>query len=174
MTGDPPRRWPDDSPEEDAEAHRARELARLEQWVAGQKVRSLTDTLTEHGILPGDGEVMRGPLILPDWWDEIPAPAHPCPWCQRDVPASPCPECREARAADLDPPSAWAWWPSLSAGARRLHIAATYGTDPWSGQRCTIRIEWTDINSDGEIRTTDLPYSGCAPAGIYWGAQRRG
>lgn len=174
MTSDPARRWPDDSPEEDAEAHRHRELARLEQWGQMQKLRPLTDALEEHGVLPGGGEGWTGPVILPDWWDEIPAPANPCPWCQRDVPASPCPECREARAQDVDPPAAWAWWPSLSAAARRLHIAAAYGTDPWSGRRCTISIEWTDVGSDGEIRTTDLPYFGCAPAGIYWGAQRRG
>ena len=173
MTSDPTRRWDDDSPEEDAEAHRARELARLERWMQEQKARPLTDALTEHGMLPGDGEGMAGPVILPPWWDEVPAPANPCPWCQRSVPASPCPECREARAADLDPPAAWAWWPSLSAEARRLHIAATYGTDPWSGQRCTISIEWTDISSDGEVSTTYPLYSGAAPDGIYWGAQRR-
>lgn len=174
MTGDPPRRWPDDSPEEDAAAHQARELAKLERWMAGQKVRPLADALESHGMLPGDGDGMAGPVILPDWWDEIPAPANPCPWCQRNVPASPCPECREARAADIDPPPTWAWWPSLTAEARRLHIAASYGTDPWSGRRCVIRMEWTDISSDEEVRTAYLPYFGAAPAGIFWGAQRRG
>ena len=174
MTGDLPRRWPDDSPEEDFEVNRALELDGLQRWGREQKVRPLTDALAGHGVLPGDDQGMAGPVILPDWWDEIPVPANPCPWCQRNVPASPCPECRQARAADGDPPPMWAWWPSLSAGARRLHIAAAYHTDPWSGRRCAIRKEWTDVGSDGEVRTTHRLYAGCAPAGIYWGAQRRG
>ena len=172
MTGDPPRRWPDDSPEEDAEAHRARELARLERWMAGQKVRPLADALEAHGLLPADGEGWTGPLILPDWWNAIPAPADPCPWCQRNVPAAPCPECREGRAADADPPSVWAWWASLTAEARRGNIAARFGTDPWSGRHCVIRQEWTNLDSDGQIRTTYPLYFGAAPAGIYWGARR--
>ena len=192
MTGDPPRRWPDDSPEEDAEAHRAAELARLEQWAREQKLRPLTDAFTEHGLLPGDGEGWTGPLILPDWWDEIPEPHGQCPSCQRPGVVTrffdgdpsrpvPCPECCQARAevnpetvprleSGVDP---WAWWAGLTAPARRLHIAATYGTDPWSGRRCTIRIEWTDVDPEGQIRTEQLPYRGCAPDGIYWGAARR-
>ena len=176
MTGDPPRQWADDSPEEAAEVHRARELDRLDRWMREQKVRPLTDALAEHGMLPGDdeGEAWAEPVILPDWWDQVAAPANPCPWCQRNVPASPCPECREARAADLDPPPTWAWWAGLTAPARRLHIAATYGVDPWSGRRCSIRREWTDVDAEGRVRTTDLPYVGAAPAGIFWGAQRRG
>jgi hypothetical protein len=176
VTGDPTRRWPDDSPEEDAETHRAAELARLERWAAEQKVRPLTDALESHGLIHEPGESWAGRVILPDWWDEIPAPPGACPWCQRNVPAAPCPECREARAAaaDADPPPTWAWWPSLSAEARRFHIAATYHTDPWSGRRCEIRMEWIDMDSEGQIRTTDLPYSGAAPAGIYWGADRQG
>jgi hypothetical protein len=173
MTGDPPRRWDDDSPEEDAEAHRAQELARLEQWMAEQKLRPLTDALEEHGLIRDDGEGWTGPVILPAWWNDIQPPVNACPWCQRPVPASPCPECRAARATDADPPAAWSWWPSLSAEARRMHIAASYGTDPWSGRRCTIRIEQTDVDSGGQIRVAYPLYFGCAPAGIFWGAQRR-
>ncbi len=74
MTGDPPRRWPDDSPEEDAQVDRAAELDKLQRWAREQKVRPLTDALTEHGMLPGDGEGWAGAVILPDWWDEIPEP----------------------------------------------------------------------------------------------------
>jgi len=173
VTGD--RRWADDSPEEDFKVHQAHEEDRLKVWVGEQKTRPLADALEAHGLIREPGETWAGPVVLPDWWDEIPAPANPCPWCQRNVPASPCPECREARAADdVDPPAAWAWWPSLTAEARRLHIAASYGTDPWSGRRCSIHMEWTDISSDGEVRTTYPPYSGAAPAGIFWGARRRG
>ena len=173
MTGDPPRRWPDDSPEEDAQVDRAAELDKLQRWAREQKVRPLTDALTEHGMLPGDGEGWAGAVILPDWWDEIPEPGHCCPWCQRPGVPAPCPECREARAADADPPSTWAWWAGLTAQARRLHIAARFGTDPWSGRRCTIRRESTDIDPDLQISTTYLPYFGAAPDGIFWGAQRR-
>ena len=64
----------------------------------------LTDALESHGMLPGDGDGMAGLLVLPDWWDEIPAPPNPCPWCERNVPTSPCPERRDARAAHLDSP----------------------------------------------------------------------
>ena len=156
MTGDPPRRWPDDSPEEDFKVHQAREEDRMKVWVAEQKARPLTDTLQEHGLLPGDdSEGCAGLVILPDWWDEIPEPGHCCPWCQRPGVPSPCPECREARATDVDPPAAWVWWASLTAGARRAHIAARFGTD------------------QGQISTTNLPYSGAAPDGIYWGTVRR-
>jgi hypothetical protein len=176
VTGGPPRRWDDDSAEEDAEAHRARELARLERWMAEQKTRPLADALEAHGILPGDsdgdGDGWAGPVVLPGWWDEVAAPTDPCPWCQRNVPAAPCPECREGRAADADPPSVRAWWASLTAEARRLHIAASYGTDPWSGRRCTIRIEWSDLAADGQILTRYPLYFGCAPDGIYWGTRR--
>ncbi len=185
MTGDPPRRWPDDSPEEDFEAHRAEELDKLQQWAREQKVRPLTDELEAHGLIgDGDGEGWAGPVILPGWWDEIPEPGGQCPWCQRpgvvirffDGDPSrpvPCPECSAAAYADPDPPPTFAWWAGLTAQARRMHIAATYGTDPWSGQRCTIHREWTDVDSEGQVRTTHLLYHGAAPAGIYWGAQRR-
>lgn len=184
MTGDPPRRWPDDSPEEDAEVHRAAELAKLERWMREQKVRPLTDALTEHGILPDDGEGWTGPVIVPDWWAEIPEPHDQCSSCQRPGVVTrffdgdpsrpvPCNECCAAHYADPDPPVVWARWAGLTPAQRRFHVAATYGTDPWSGRRCTIRIESTDVDSEGQIHTTDLPYSGAAPNGIFWGAQRR-
>ena len=171
MTSDPPRRWPDDSPEEDVEAHRATELARFERSMAGEKTRPLAGALEAHGVLPADGDGWAGPLILPDWWDDIPAPANPCPACQRPGvvtryfdgdPARPvpCPECCQALADGADPPATWTWWPSLPAGARRLHIAAPYGTDPWSGRRCVIRQESTSIGSEGEIRTATRCTSG--------------
>ena len=169
-----PRRWPDDSPAEDAEAERAAELDRLDQWAREQKTRPLADALTEHGIMPGDpgGESWSGPLVLPDWWDDIPEPLDQCPWCQRRGVPSPCPECRAARAADADQPAEWAWWPRCTPAQRRLHIAATYGTDPWSGRHCRIYTEWTDVDAAGQISTTYPLWFGAAPAGIYWGARR--
>ena len=173
MSNDPPEpgRWPRGSKAEDDEVHRQQELAGLEQWMAWQKLRPLTDAL-EHGLIHEPGECWAGPVILPDWWDEIPEPGQTCPWCQRpDVPA-PCSECRTARAADVDPPAAWVWWPSLTAEARRLHIAASYGVDPWSGRHCAIHREWTDTDPDGQISTTRPLYFGAAPAGIYWGARQ--
>jgi hypothetical protein len=171
---EPPGRWPRDSEAEDFEAHRAHELDGLQRWTTEQRTRPLADALEEHGVLPGDGQGWAGPLVLPAWWHDVKPPATPCPWCQRPVPASPCPECREARAADADPPSMWAWWASLTAEARRVNIAGSYSTDPWSGRRCTIRIEWTDIDAEGQISTTYPLWFGAAPAGIYWGAARRG
>lgn len=171
---DPPGRWPRDSEAEDFEVRRATELDRLARWGREQKLRPLTDALAEHGILPGDGQGWPGPLVLPDWWDQIPEPGHCCPWCQRpDVPA-PCPECREARAAGADPPALWAWWVRCTAAQRRLNIAGSYSTDPWSGRRCTIGQEWTDIDAEGQISTTYPPWRGAAPAGTYWEAWRQG
>lgn len=176
MTGgeDPPRRWADDSPEEDFEAHRATEEGRLEQRIAGEKTQPLADALESHGVRRGNpGEGWAGPLVVPEWWDAVPAPPDPCPWCQRQVPASPCPECRAARVAGADPAAIWAWWESLAPARRRLNIAAQFSTDPWSGRHCAIRQEWTDLDSDGQVRTAHPLYFGCAPAGIFWGARRR-
>ena len=132
-------------PEEDAEVHRARELARLEQWTAEQKASRSPTRWTVHGMLPGDGDGLGRAGRSCRTGGTRSRPRRTVPVVPAAVPASPCPECREARAADARPAAAWAWWPSLSAEARRLHIAATYGTDPWSGRRCAIRIEWTDV-----------------------------
>jgi hypothetical protein len=173
---EPPRRWDDDSPEEDAEAYRAAELARLDAWVREQKRRPLTDALAEHGVQPGKpgGESWADQVITPDWWDEVAEPGAPCPWCQRPGVPAPCPECRRGRAADLDPPQLWAWWAALAPAARRLHIAATYHVDPWSGRHCAIYVEWTDVDAEDQLLTTRPLYAGCAPAGIWWGTRRRG
>jgi hypothetical protein len=171
MSTDPARRWGDDSPEEDFEASRAAELDRLARWGREQKLRPLTDQLDAHGLTREPRETLAESVILPDWWEDIAAPANPCPWCQRPVPASPCPQCRTARAADVDPPAAWAWWAGLAAQARRLHIAASYGVDPWSGRYCSIRQESTELDQEGQVCTSYLLYFGAAPKGIYWGAR---
>ena len=141
-----------------------------------QKARPLTDALIEHGLLPGDPapNPCMAAFIVPDWWPEIPEPHDQCMWCQRPGMPSPCGECTAARAADADPPPVWAFWAGCTPAQRRFHIAARFGTDPWSGRRCTIRQEQTEMNAEGEIRTERLPYFGAAPDGIYWGAQRRG
>jgi hypothetical protein len=158
------RRWGDDSPEEDAEAHRARELARLERWMAEQKTRPLRDLLGEP-----NGQGYAGPLVLPDWWDQVPEPGQVCPWCQRPGFAEPCPECCQAREqATSDPPGTWTWWPSLTGQARRLHIAARYGTDPWSGRRVAIYMESIDVDPQGQVSSGQHRYTGCPPDGIYW------
>jgi hypothetical protein len=160
---DPPRRWPDDSPEEDFEARRATDEARLGRWMAEQKHRPLTDMLGEPS-----GQGYAGVLILPDWWDQVPEPGQVCPWCQRPGVPAPCPECRQARATAADAPSMWAWWPSLTAQDRRLHIAARYGTDPWSGRRVAIYREWADVDPQGQVSSGQSRYPGCPPDGIYW------
>jgi hypothetical protein len=107
MTDGPPRRWDDDSSEEDAEVHRARELARLQRWMA------------EHGMLPGDAaESLAGPVTLPDWWHDVAEPGDCCPWCQQPGVPSPCAECRTARETGGDPAALWAWWASLAPAQR--------------------------------------------------------
>ena len=163
MTADPPRRWPDDSPEEDFEAHRATEADRLGRWMGEQKTRPLRDLLGEPS-----GQGYAGPLILPDWWDRIPEPGHCCPWCQRPGVPAPCPECRQARAAGPDAPAMWAWWASLTAQDRRLHIAARYRTDPWSGRRVAIYQEGIDVDPEGQVSSGQSLCTGCPPDGIYW------
>jgi len=165
MHGDPPRRWPDGSPAEDAEADRAAERDRLDQWAREQKTRPLADALTEHGILPGDAaESWCSPPILPDWWDDVRPPANPCPWCQRNVPASPCPQCRSAREHGGDPAAVWAWWLGLDPARRRVYLAAKYRADPWSGRPVRIEVEWTDVDADGAIGTARHLYVPIVPS----------
>jgi hypothetical protein len=166
MTGDPARRWPDDSPAEDAEADRAADRDRLDQWAREQKTRPLADALAEHGLLPGDAaESWCSPPILPGWWDTVPAPPNPCPWCQRDVPAAPCPECRAAREHGGDPAALWAWWLGLDPARRRVYLAAKWRTDPWTGRPVRIEVEWTDVDADGgAIATARLPFVPIVPS----------
>ncbi len=165
MTSDPPRRWDDDSPEEDAEVYRAAELARLERWAAEQKARPLTDALESHGMLPGDAaESWSSAPITPGWWASVPPPADPCAWCQRPVAASPCPECRAAREQDHGPAAAWEWWASLTAQDRRLLLAARWRRDPWSGAPVAIEVDWADVGDDGTITTGRHPYHPLIPA----------
>jgi hypothetical protein len=172
VTGDLPRRWPDDSPEEDFEVRRAQDIDGLARWTREQKLRPLTDVLGEHGLQRGDGQGWYGPLVLPDWWDEIRPPADPCPWCQRSGVPAPCPECRAARATGVDQPAEWAFWARCTPTQRRVHIAASYSIDPWSGRHCAIRIERTDLDAEGQILTRYPLYFGAAPRGIYWRARR--
>jgi hypothetical protein len=154
MTDDDPGRWPRDSAQEDFEAHRATELDRLARWSREQKLRPLTEALESHGIQPGDAaESWPGPVTLPDWWHEIPEPHDQCPWCQRPGRPSTCAECRTAREQAGDPAARWAWWARLSPAQRRLWLAARHGTDPWSGRRVRIEIEWTDVDADESIAT---------------------
>jgi hypothetical protein len=183
MTSDPPRRWDDDSPEEDFEANRAAEADKLTSWAEAQKTRPLADALEQHGLLPRNpGGESWVALIVPDWWAGIPEPHGQCPTCQRPGvvtrffdgdPSRPamCPECSAAFYADPDPAPLWAWWSGLDPAARRLHIAARHGTDPWSGRHCIIEAEWTSVTPDGEISTDRDRYLGCPPAGIYWAAR---
>ena len=93
MTSDPPRRWADDSPEEDAEVHRQQELARLERWMGEQKTRPIRDLLGEPS-----GQGYAGALILPDWWDRHTRTARPVP-AGASGPESPRPALNAARPA---------------------------------------------------------------------------
>jgi hypothetical protein len=172
VTGDPPRRWADDSPEENFEAHRAAELARNERWTAEQKLRPLTDALAEHGVQPGDTAESWASLILPGWWGDVAEPGAGCPWCQRPGLPSPCPDCRAAREQAGDPAAAWTYWANCTPAQRRLHIAARFGTDPWTGRRATITAEWADTTPE-RISTTRHRYIGTTPDGIYWAARRQ-
>lgn len=163
---DDDQRWEPDGPEEAAAAHGASELDRFrrrrreERW--GIRQRS---------------EAFPSRLILPPWWHDTgqPDPGRCCPWCQRPGVPAPCPECRAAREAADDPPRLWAWWAGLSPGMRRLHIAARFRTDPWSGRALeeAIAIEWSSV-TEMEMSTTRPPFSGCTPDGIYWQARRQG
>ena len=81
---------------------------------------------------------------------------------------APCGDCRQARATAGDPPALWAWWATLTPARRRLHIAARFGTDPWTGRHVRITAEWTEVDADEQIGTTHLRYLGCTPDGIYW------
>ena len=159
---DLPRRWPDDSPEEDAAAHQAREVARFERWMAEQKTRPLRDLLGEP-----EGQGYAGPLILPDWWDQIPEPGHAARGASG--PESQRPALSAARPAP-PPPTRPPRGPGgrACAPARRLHIAARYRTDPWSGRRVAIYKEGIDVDPEGQVSSGQSLYTGCPPDGIYW------
>lgn len=188
MTSDPddPGRWPRDSKQENDAVHQATEGDRLKTWIGEQKLKPLADAL---GVPPGNPEGTEswaGQVITPEWWDDVAEPAAPCPWCQRPGVPAPCPECRQGHAADTDPPSLWSWWAKLSPAWRRLHIAARFGTDPWSSRRVVIYREWTDTGPEGTDADPELAdpdtdtewwisagrhrYTGCTPDGIYWKA----
>ena len=166
MTGDPPRRWDDDSAEEDAAAHKERELARLEQWIREQKTRPLTDTLQAGGMLPGGGEVLQTMITLPGWWTEVPEPHDQCWGCQRPGVASPCGECRTAREQGDDAAEAvaWSWWAGLAAADRRLLLAARWRRDPWTGRPVTISVDRAEVGSDETVTTGRHPFHPVTPS----------
>jgi hypothetical protein len=150
----------------DEEAERRRQIRDLDQWMREQKIREIADHL---GLPPPPpGESWAGSVITPQWWDQVPEPGSGCPWCQRPGIPSPCGDCRQARATAGDPPALWAWWATLTPARRRLHIAARFGTDPWTGRHVRITAEWTEVDADEQIGTTHLRYLGCTPDGIYW------
>jgi hypothetical protein len=173
MTGDPPRRWPDDSPEEDFEVNRAREIDKLGRFPREQMTRPLVDALVAGGFMEQPGEAVLVALVKPDWFDQVPEPGGTCMWCQRPDLASPCPECREAREQGGDPAAAWAWWAGLTAGDRRLMLAARWRLDPWTGRPVRIETGWTQAGDDGTITTARHPFHPVVPS-TAWDLLRRG
>ena len=175
MTGDPPRKWPDDSPEEDFEVHRAREIDKLGRFPREQISRPLVDALEGHGLTREPGEAWAGALLTPDWWAEVREPHDQCWGCQRPGVASPCGDCRTAREQGDDAAEAvaWSWWAGLAAADRRLLLAARWRRDPWTGRPVRIETEWTDVGSDGTITTGRHPFHPVTPS-TAWDLLRRG
>ena len=172
MTGDPPRRWDDDSPEEDFEVRKAGELDGIDRWTREYMSRPLVEGLAA-GFFLEPGEAWAGALLLPDWWGEVPEPGGQCPWCQRPGVPSPCGECRAAREQGGDPAAAWAWWAGLTAADRRLLLAARWRRDPWTGREVRIETEWTQAGDDGTITTARHPFHPVVPS-TAWNLIRRG
>lgn len=128
---DDPHRWPRDSPEEDAELHRARELDRLARYertgsdeprpdLAGitllTGLRDLTDDRDPddccHVCCASEHEPL-GPLP-PPWFDHF-----ACPYCHDHAPTA---------------PGKLTWWLGRAWSIRLALIAMKYGRDARTGQ----------------------------------------
>jgi hypothetical protein len=148
-----PLRWERDSQEEDFEAARARELDALARWGREQRLKPLTDALEAHGLVREQREGWGG-YVVPSWWAQAAPPERACPWCQ--APAEDddavCGSCADAQAAAGDPDSLTGWWEALSPLARRLHLSAAHGLDPWTGRAVRIGYESVTIGEAG-VRT---------------------
>jgi hypothetical protein len=164
--GDPggPLRWERDSKAEGDEAHRASEIDKLARWAREQRLRPLTDALEAHGITRDDREGW-GRYIVPSWWPRVPPPETACPWCESpgDGHSEICEGCLDAQAAAGDPPSMIAWWRSLAPIARRLHLGAVHGIDPWTGRAVTISYEDTTIDPEAGVAVSCLPLRTLVP-----------
>jgi len=167
---DEPLRWPRDSAEEDAEAHRAAELDRLGGWAREQRLRPLTDTLEAHGITR-DHRESWGRYIVPSWWAETEPPAAACPWCQAPGPPVTCGPCAAAQAASPGPGSLTGWWESLTPLGRRLHLSARWGTDPWTGRAVRIEFETTAIDEEAGLGVSRARLHSPAPP-TSWDTRR--
>ncbi len=162
MTADPPRRWDDDSPEEDFEANRAAKDDGLTRY---ERVIPLIAALEADGSITRDPAEAWSRWVVPGWWTTIPEPPQHCPVCQRP-PRDPgpthdgtCAGCRAAQDAAPDL-TLLAYWDRLSHQDRRFAIAARYGTDPWSGRPAAITVEWTSLatGDDGTLTSTTSQY----------------
>ena len=136
----------------------------------------------EHGLTEEPGEGYTGRLILPEWWDDIRPPAHPCPWCQRHGSREPVPRMpgrprghpRTRSVGILGQPR-----PS----SPPINIASAYGIDPWqcprgepepASARCRIYVEHLDVTPEGDVSGGPLLWYAAAPRGIYWGTRAAG
>ena len=153
---DEPLRWERDSDAEAAEAHRAAEQDRLDAWARDERLRPLTDALEAHGLIREQRESW-GRYVVPQGWAEAEPPEHACPWCQAPAEASEvCAACRDAQAGSSDPPARVSWWESLDPIARRLHLSACHGIDPWTGRAVSIGYESVAVGQDG-LAVTEIP-----------------
>jgi hypothetical protein len=173
MSDDPggPLRWERDSDAEDFEAHRAGELDALARWAAERRYERLTRALEEHGITRRPSEVVRGGYVVPDGWAEVVPPEPRCPWCETPGgDGAICGECADVHAASPDLPSMVAHWEALDPLARRLHLSARHGIDPWTGERVRIEHETARVDDDG-LAVERAPLFGAAPA-TSWDRRR--
>ena len=143
-------RWERDSEAEDFETRRAGELDALARWAAERRHERLTRALEEHGLERSRSETVRGGYVVPDGWADVPPPEPRCPWCQSPAgDDATCGECLDVQAASPGPPSLIAHWEALSPLARRLHLNAVHGIDPWTGQPAQIAYEWATLSEEG-------------------------
>jgi hypothetical protein len=170
---DPPQRWERDSPAEDFEASRARQLDELDAWARDQRYRPLTDAMESDGIIRERCETLAVAWVVPPWWASVSPPEPRCSWCQAPGAGDPCGPCLAAREHASDPPGLLAWWESLDPQARRMYVAVKHRTDPWSGRPVIIMCEWAETGSDGASVASGVhPLAGFVPA-CRWDAEGR-
>jgi hypothetical protein len=130
---------------------------------AEERADKLARIMADVGLIhEPSAETMAAPVV-PEWWAEVEPPQWACEWCQRPagdvaLEGGICPACYAAQAsAEPDRVALLGHWGKLTPAARRLHLAARWRVDPWTGRRVVIRAAWVDVDHSGAVGAAEHP-----------------